>query len=86
MKTMNYQGREIELTTVFFRFAEEANLQEGVYVHDTTDEFGDGDAIYGNGWTLGAIQDESDLESLLTSGDGSTYITRSADGTYTMNA
>lgn len=86
MKTMNYQGHEIELTAVSFRFAEETILQEGVLVHDTTDEFSDGDAIYGNGWTLDAIQDKSDLESLLTSGDGSTYITRNDDGTYSMDA
>lgn len=86
MKTMNYQGHEIELNAVFFRFGDEANLQEGILVHDTTDEFSDGDIIFGNGWTLDAILDESDLESLLTSGDGSTYITRNADGTYNMNA
>lgn len=86
MKSMNYQGHEIELTAVSFRFADEANLQDGILVHDTTDEFGNGDAIFGNGWTLDSIQDESDLESLLTSGDGSTYITRNADGTYHMDA
>lgn len=86
MKTIIYKNREIELHAVRYYYRDEQNAQEGVLVHDTTDEFSDGDAIFGNGWTLDAVNDEADLESLLTSGDGSTYIRRKADGTYSMDA
>lgn len=86
MKTITYKGHEIELHAVRYYFQDEQNAQEGVLVHDTTDEFSDGDAIYGNGWTMDDLNDESDLDTLFTSGDGSTYIRRNDDGTYTMDA
>lgn len=86
MKTITYKGREIELHAVRYYFQDEQNAQEGVLVHDTTDEFSDGDAIYGNSWTLDDLNDESDLDTLFTSGNGSTYIRRNDDGTYTMDA
>lgn len=83
---ISYQGREIEITEIRFAFGDEATIQEGVLVHDSADEFGDGDAIYGNGWTLDMIHDAADLESLFTSGDGSTYFYQSANGTYRVEA
>ena len=86
MKTISYQGREIELSAITFFFGREITPHEGVFVHDTADEFGNGDAVYGNGWTLGAIEDESDLESLFASGDGTTYWHKNFDGTYTIDA
>ena len=86
MKIINYRGTKIELTAVRYIYGDEKTIQEGVFVHDTTDEFCDGDTIYGNGWTLGMINDEDDIESLLTSGDGSTYFAQNSDGTYHMRA
>jgi hypothetical protein len=83
-KTISYLGRDIELSTVFYNYRDDAQLHEGVFVHDTTDQFGDGDAVYVNDWTLNYINDSSDLESLFTSGDGVTCIEKNADGTYTV--
>lgn len=86
MKSFTYQGHEIQLTTIRFTFGEEATAQDGILMHDANDAFSDGDAIFGNGWNLDMINDESDLESMLTSGDGTTYFSKNADGTYTINA
>ena len=84
MKTINYKGRDIEISAIRFTYGTESTVQEGILVHDTTDEFCNGDAIYGNGWTIGMVEDESDLETLFTSGDGSTYIHRNENGTYNV--
>ena len=86
MRIINYKGREIEITPISFYYQEETELQEGVLVHDSQDALCDGDAIYGNGWMADSIQDESDLENLFTSGDGTTYWHKNADGTYTIDA
>lgn len=86
MKTINYNGRDIEITAIRFTYADETTVQDGVLLHDTTDEFSDGDTIYGNGWTLDMINDASDIESLLTSTDGTTYFTRNDDGAYHIDA
>lgn len=86
MKAISYNGSNIELTAVRFTFRDETTIQDGVLLHDTNDINHDGDAIYGNGWTLDQIEDASDVESLITSGDGTTYWRRNDDGTYTMEA
>ena len=86
MKTINYNGRNVEITAIRFTYADETTIQDGVLLHDTTDEFSDGDTIYGNGWTLDMINDASDIENLLTSTDGTTYFTRNDDGTYHIDA
>lgn len=82
MKSINYNGRDIEVTAIRFTYTDETTIQDGVLLHDTTDEFADGDAIYGNGWTLDMINDADDIETMLTSGDGTTYFTRNDDGIY----
>ena len=84
MKSIQYKGTEIEITAIRFIHGDDTIVQDGLLVHDTSDEFGDGDAIYGNGWTIGIVQDEADVESLLTSGDCSTCFSRNDDGTYTV--
>lgn len=86
MKTISYNGTDIEITAVRFTYGTETTAQEGILVHDTSDEFSNGDAIYGNGWNIGMINDSDDVESLLTSGDGSTYWHQNDDGTYTVEA
>ena len=87
MKTMNYQGHEYELTKVFFTYLDESTVQEGILLHAVSDEFCDGDTLYGNGWTIEQVNDESDMENLLTSGnDGTTYFHKCFDGTYCMDA
>lgn len=86
MKTINYNGTDIEITAVRFIYGTETNLQDGILVHDTGDEFCNGDAIYGNGWTIDMVNDSDDVDSLLTSGDGSTYWHKNDDGTYTVDA
>lgn len=86
MKTISYMGQEYELSKVYFTWREETTVQEGVLLHAVSDEFHDGDTLFGNGWTLDQINDESDLESLLTSGsDGTAYFHKSFDGTYHMD-
>ena len=84
MKTINYDGRDIEITAIRFTFANETTVQEGVLIHDTTDKFSDGDTIYGNGWTIDQINDESDLDTLFSSGDASAYWHQNEDGTYNI--
>lgn len=84
MKSIQYKGTEIEITAIRFIYGDDTTVQDGLLVHDTSDEFGDGDAIYGNSWTIGMVQDEADVESLLTSGDCSTCFSRNDDGTYTV--
>ena len=86
MKSINYKGTDIEVTAVRFTFGSETTVQDGIMVHDTADEFSDGDAIYGNGWNIGMVNDSDDVESLLTSGDGSTYWHQNDNGTYTVEA
>ena len=85
MKKFKYHDREIEIERVNFYFRDEPTLQEGIMVHDSTDVNSDGNAIFGNGWTLDSIEDSGDLESLFTSGDGTTYWCRNADGSYTIS-
>ena len=83
MKTINYEGREIEITAIRFTFADETTIQDGVLIHDTTDEFSNGDMIYGV--SSDTIQDADDL-SLLFEDVGCTVFTRNADGTYRAEA
>ena len=87
-KVIPYLDREIELTSVFFHHYSDAGnltLQEGILVHDSADEFHDGDAIYD--WKLEHVQYASDLDSLFENpSDGSTYFHRNHDGTYTIDA
>lgn len=84
-KTITYRDEEHELTKVFFTWRDEQTVQEGILVHAASDEFHDGDTIYANGWSIDAVNDESDLESLLTSGDGTTYFHKNFDGTYHLD-
>ena len=74
-KSINYQGSEIELTEIRFTFRDEPTVQIGVMLHDTADKFHDSDTIYGNGWRLDMINDADDVDTLITSGDGTTYWT-----------
>ena len=83
MKTINYEGREIEITPIRFTFADETTVQDGVLIHDTTDEFSDGDMIYGI--SADAIRDADDLSQLFED-TGCTVFTRNADGTYHAEA
>lgn len=86
MKSINYNGTVIEITPIRFTFGSETTVQEGILVHDTSDEYCNGDAIYGNGWTVDMINDADDVETMFTSGDGSTYWHKNEDGTYTIEA
>lgn len=86
MKTINCNGRNVEITAIRFTYADETTIQDGVLLHDTTDEFSDGDTIYGNGWTIDMVNDDADVENLLTSTDGTTYFTRNDDGSYHIDA
>ena len=83
MKIINYKGREIEITPIRFTFADETTIQDGVLIHDTTDEFSNGDMIYGV--SSDAIQDADDL-SLLFEDAGCTVFTQNGDGTYHAEA
>jgi len=86
MKTINYMGQEYELYKVYFTWRECTTVQEGILLHAVSDEFCDGDTLYGNEWTLDQINDESDLETLLNSGsDGTTHFHKAFDGTYHMD-
>lgn len=82
MKTMQYNGRTVELTDILYRYEKEPELQCGVLVHDTEDKFHDGDAIYGNGWMIDSLESESDLETMLENETGSTDIEQNPDGTW----
>lgn len=84
MKVISHNGTDIEVSPVRFTFGDEATIQEGVLIHDMSDVFRDGDAIYGNGWTIAMINDADDIESLITSSDGSIYWHQNDDGTYTI--
>lgn len=85
MKSISCNDRIIELYPVRFFYGSEQTAQEGVLVHDSEDKFHDGDAIYGNGWTLDIITDKDDVESLLTSDDGTTYFEKLDNGEYKIN-
>jgi hypothetical protein len=86
MKNINYQGREIVVSAIQFRFMEEKNPQNGILIHDTADANRDGDAIYGNGWTIDQINDESDLDTLFADTCGTTYWHLGEDGIYVLDA
>lgn len=86
MKTINYKGTGIEISAVRFVYGAEGTMQDGILVHDTTDEFRNGDALYGNGWNINMVNDADDVDSLLASGDGTTYWHQNDDGTYTIDA
>ena len=86
MKRMEYEGQEVELVSVAFRYQDDPILQRGVLVRCTSDTFHDSDAIYGNGWTLENINGESDLASMLDDTCGTTYWHYNGDGTYTVDA
>ena len=83
---MKLDGREIELDAIRYYYQDEAISQDGIMVHYSSDEFCDGDTIYGNGWTLDQINDTDDLRSLLSDTCGTTYWTRLADGLYRVDA
>lgn len=83
MKTINYKGHIVEVSAIRFTFADEDTIQDGVLIHDTTDEFSNGDIIYGV--SADTIQDADDLEQLFED-TGCTVITRNADGTYHAEA
>lgn len=85
-KTIKYHWRDIELKAVKFVCGNETVVQDGILVHDTTDEFADGDTIYGNGWRIGYVRDSCDLETLLTSSEGTTNFTVDSDGIYHVEA
>ncbi len=83
MKTITYNGHEIQLTAIRFTFADETAVQDGILIHDTADEFSDGDIIYGVPFDF--IDDASDLAQLF--GDtGCTVFTQGADGIYHAEA
>lgn len=83
MKTINYKGMDIEITAIRFTFADETTIQDGILIHDTNDEFSNGDVIYGVSADL--IQDTSDLAQLFED-TGCTVFTRNEDGTYHAEA
>lgn len=85
MKTITFGDEEYELTKVFFTWRDEQTVQEGILLHAMSDKFHDGDAIYANGWSIDIVNDESDMESMLTSGDGTTYFHKNFDGTYHLD-
>lgn len=86
MKSFTYKGTEIEVAAIRFVYGSEETVQDGILVHDSSDEFHDGDAIYGNGWTIDMVSDEDDVETLLSSGDGTTYFHRGDNGIYHIEA
>lgn len=79
MKTINFKGHDIEVTPILFTFAYETTVQHGTLIHDKTDEFSDGDIIYGV--SADTIQDADDLSQLLED-TGCTVFTRNAGGIY----
>ena len=83
MKTINFNGNDIEVSASRFTFADETAIQDGVLIHDTTDEFSDGDIIYGV--SADTIQGADDLAQLFED-TGCTVFTRNADGTYHAEA
>lgn len=85
MKTINYNGRNIELTAIKFVYDDETSVQEGVLLHDTTDEFSNGDTIYGCGWRLSMINDAYDVDCLIASNEGTSYATIDVNGVYHIN-
>lgn len=83
MKTINYKGSCIEISAIRFTFADENTIQEGILLHDTTDEFSNGDMIYGV--PFDSIQDADDLTQLFED-TGCTVFTKNNDGTYHAEA
>lgn len=88
---MKYLGHEIEMKAICFVFGgedavQDGIVQDGILLHDVTDGCHDGDTVYGNGWTVDQIEDDSDLESLITSGDGTTQWHKLDNGVYVIEA
>lgn len=83
MKTINFNGHGIEVSSIRFTFADEATSQEGILIHDTSDEFSNGDMIYGV--SADTIQSADDLKQLFED-TGCTVFTRNEDGTYHAEA
>ena len=85
-KSFPYRDAAIEITSIRFIYADEKQVQDGILLHYTSDEFHDGDTIFCNGWTINMVNDTDDLETLLTSGDGTTYFTELNPGLYHVEA
>ncbi len=70
-KTIKVDGREIEFTevTAIWHGAPEEGRREAVLIHDTTDEFHDGDMVV---FEAAMPEDEADAKNLLWE-TGETY-------------
>ena len=80
-KFFTVNGHEVEVTSCLYLYKDDP-VQEGVLVHDMTDEYHDGDAIYGDGNVIENIKEASDLEDILNYGAPETSFEKLADGLY----
>lgn len=80
-KVFTVNGHEVEVTSCLYLYKADP-VQEGVLVHDMTDEYHDGDAIYGDGNVIENIKEASDLEDILNYGAPETRFEKLADGLY----
>ena len=83
-KVFTVNGHNVTFEEIRYIYGEEAEIQDGLLIHDETDEFHDGDCIIGNMNTM--PETDEDAADMLEYEHSSTYITLRDDGIWHVEA
>ena len=83
-KVFKINGNEVTFEEIKYIYGEETQIQDGLLIHDETDEFGDGDCIIGNLNTIPETDEEA--ADMLANEYASTAITMRPDGIWHVEA
>lgn len=83
-KVFTVNGHNVTFEEIRYIYGEEAEIQDGLLIHDVSDEFHDGDCIIGNLNTIPETDEEA--ADMLANEYASTAITMRPDGIWHVEA
>ena len=83
-KVFKINGHQVTIEEIRYVYGEETEIQDGLLIHDETDEFHDGDCIIGNLNTIPETDEEA--ADVLANEYASTAITMRPDGIWHVEA
>lgn len=83
-KTFTINGHDVTFTEIRFIYCDETTVQNGLLIHDETDEYHDGDCIIGNMCEMPETADEA--VDMLMYEHPTSYISLRSDGIWHIYA
>ena len=83
-KVFKIDGREVTFEEIRFVYGDETEIQDGLLIHDETDEYGDGSGIIGDMNTIPETDEEA--ADMLANEYASTAIKMRPDGIWHVEA